>query len=129
MPGDTHSLRPEPTRRRWWPPNGRRWPWWLWMLLLVLVPLLVIAGCTLTGHKEGTSSTEAPSPPRFVTAAGPGLVLGGEPTRLKAVNFSNLYHRNLDGSDLLSSHHHSEADFGRARQLGFNSIRFAFDGD
>jgi endoglucanase len=128
MPGDTHSLRQEPTlRSRWWLPNTRRRPWWLWTVLLVLVPLLVIAGCGLNGNEEGTSSAEAPSPLRFVTAAGAGLVLGGEPTRLKAVNFSNLYH--LDGADLLSSQHHSEIDFGRARQLGFNAIRFAFDGD
>ena len=84
-----------------------------------------VAGCALNGTKEGAVSPKAPSPPRFVTAAGPGLVLGGEPTTLKAVNFSNLYRRNIDGSDLLSTQDHSEADFGRAGQMGFNSVCFA----
>jgi endoglucanase len=56
-------------------------------------------------------------------------VVDKKPLLLKAVNFSNFYHRDLDGSDLLTSPHHSEADFARVRELGFNSVRFAFDGD
>ena len=45
------------------------------------------------------------------------------------MNFSNHYHRDQDGAELLSSQHHSETDFERAKAIGFNSIRFAFDGD
>ncbi|WP_346959831.1 cellulase family glycosylhydrolase [uncultured Arthrobacter sp.] len=105
----------------------RRWPGWVPAVLLLVVPLLVIAGCTLS--RNNGSSPAAETGPDFVTASGRGLVLNGEPTRLKAVNFSNLYHRNLNGAELLTSQHHSEEDFARAKDIGFNSIRFAFDGD
>ena len=64
----------------------------------------------LTRGSGDPSSAEQP-PPEFVTAAGRGLVLEGQPTRLKAVNFSNNYHRDQDGAELLNSQHHSEADF------------------
>lgn len=90
---------------------------------------MIIAGFTLTGRDEEESAVESPRRGGFVTAEGRGLVVDGEPTRLKAVNFSNLYHRNLKGDDLPNSQHHSETDFERAKELGFNSIRFAFDGD
>ncbi|WCI08493.1 hypothetical protein PJ267_19910 [Arthrobacter sp. OVS8] len=103
-------------------------PGWLVAVLLLVVPLLVIGGCTLTRVSGDPSSAEQP-PPEFVTAAGRGLVLEGQPTRLKAVNFSNHYHRDQDGAELLNSQHHSETDFERAKAIGFNSIRFAFDGD
>jgi endoglucanase len=108
-------------------PGRRRLPGWLLAVLLLIVPLLVIAGCTLSRSNDARPPEENAS--AFVTAAGRGLALDGEPTRLKAVNFSNLYHRNLNGADLLSSQHHSEEDFERAKAIGFNSIRFAFDGD
>ena len=75
-------------------------PGWLVAVLLLVVPLLVIGGCTLTRGSGDPSSAEQP-PPEFVTAAGRGLVLEGQPTRLKAVNFSNHYHRDQDGAELL----------------------------
>lgn len=105
------------------PPSPR----WLKAVLLLMVTLLV-AGCTLGGSDEEASLEQKP-PREFVTADGRGLVVDGTPTRLKAVNFSNFYQRNLKGSELLSSQHHSEADFARVKELGFNSVRFAFDGD
>lgn len=46
-------------------------------------------------------------PEGFVRAEGRHLVLGDERVRLKAVNFSNFYHRHLTGADLRSSAHHS----------------------
>ncbi|KAE8763891.1 cellulase family glycosylhydrolase [Georgenia thermotolerans] len=101
---------------------------------LLAIPLLALAACT-----ESTRSAPEPSrtpdaltstdPEGFVRAEGRHLVLGEERVRLKAVNFSNFYHRDLAGADLLSSAHHSAADFARVRELGFNSIRFAIDGD
>ena len=107
----------------------RRVPWWLLAVLLV-IPILVIAGCVQGGNK-GTENkpADAKAPAGFVEAAGRGLVIDGRPTRLKAVNFSNSYHQKLNGSQLMNSPHHSEADFARAKEMGFNSIRFAFDGD
>lgn len=65
----------------------------------------------------------------FVRAAGRGLVVNGEPTRLEAVNFSNGYYDGVDGSDLLDSPHHVEQDVVRVREMGFNSIRLAIDGN
>jgi endoglucanase len=107
----------------------RHLPWWI-AAVLVVVPALIIAGLTFSGIRNDKPTTElAPSLNGFVKAAGRGLVLNGEPARLKAVNFSNLYHRNPKGTELLNSQHHSETDFERAKELGFNSIRFAFDGD
>ena len=108
----------------------RRAPWWLLAVPLLVIPLLVIAGCTLGGNRDrDDGSANGKAPAGFVEAAGRGLVIDGEPARLKAVNFSNSYHQKLDGSELMNSLHHSEADFARAKEMGFNSIRFAFDGD
>lgn len=129
MPGSSHPPEPRDIRRPpWRAAIRRRVPGWLVAVLLLVVPLLVIGGCTLTTGSGDPSSAEQP-PPEFVTAAGRGLVLEGQPTRLKAVNFSNHYHRDQDGAELLNSQHHSETDFERAKAIGFNSIRFAFDGD
>lgn len=98
-------------------------------VVLLVVLSLTAAGCTPSRDSEVEPTAAPPSTTGFVAAEGRGLVVDGEPTRLKAVNFSNLYHRNLDGNDLLESQHHSEVDFERAKELGFNSVRFAFDGE
>lgn len=128
MPGNTYppvQRQKQRSRRR----SGRsRLPGWLLAVLLLIVPLLVIAGCTVSRNSDSRPPAEEQTP-EFITAAGRGLVLNGQPTRLKAVNFSNNYHRNLNGAELLRSQHHSEEDFARAKAIGFNSIRFAFDGD
>lgn len=65
----------------------------------------------------------------FVRASGRLLVRNGGPFLLKAVGFSNYYNYKLyeNGFDLLVSDHHGERDFERARDIGFNSIRFAFN--
>lgn len=65
----------------------------------------------------------------FVHAVGRDLVVDGRPIRLRAVNFSNFFYADIDGSELLTSSHHSDQDFRRAKSMGFNTIRFAFDGD
>lgn len=107
--------------------GGRPLPWVL--LALMVIPLLVVTGCTLLQNDGKAVEAEKQPAGGFVTAQGRQLVVDGETTRLKAVNFSNLYHRNLKGDDLPDSQHHSETDYERAKELGFNSIRFAFDGD
>ncbi|RDV08076.1 hypothetical protein DXK94_20865 [Arthrobacter sp. RT-1] len=130
MTDSSASSSDRPAGARAWRIAGRRkWPWWVGGALLVLVPALVIAGFTALGDKDDPPAAGPASFTGFVTASGRGLVLNGEPARLKAVNFSNLYHRNPKGTELLNSQHHSETDFERAKELGFNSIRFAFDGD
>lgn len=88
---------------------------------------LVVSGCTPSGDGEGAAAPEVETA-GFVEAVGPALEVDGEPIRLKAMNFSNFYYEDL-GTRLLESSHHSEQDFQRVRELGFNSIRFAFDGD
>ncbi|MDQ2092283.1 glycoside hydrolase family 5 protein [Marimonas arenosa] len=72
-----------------------------------------------------------PGPAEFVRAQGRHLVRNGEPIRFKSVSFSNYYSYRLGeaGFDLEKSKHHSEIDFERVRDLGFNSIRFAFNGN
>jgi endoglucanase len=127
MPGSGDPHLPHQERRS--PERGarRRLPGWVPAVLLLVIPLLVMAGSTLSRNNDSGSSAE--NSPDFVTASGRGLVLNGEPTRLKAVNFSNLYHRNLNGAELLISQHHAKDDFARAKEIGFDSIRFAFDGD
>lgn len=111
------------TRRRPAPVIARqRWPWALSVALL-----LVATACT--GDGEGDGAPMGRGPDAFVRAEGRGLVTRDGPVRLLAVNFSNLYHRNMEGAELLESPHHAEEDFARVKELGFNSIRFAFDGD
>ncbi|WP_445153726.1 glycoside hydrolase family 5 protein [Arthrobacter sp. Hor0625] len=124
MPGNGYP--PVQDRPRFTGPR-RRLPGWVLAVLLLGVPVLVIAGCTLTRGTGGPP--EAAKADGFITAEGRGLVLDGAPVRLQAVNFSNFYHRNLNGAELLTSQHHAKEDFARAKDLGFNSVRFAFDGD
>lgn len=86
----------------------------------------------LTACAPGTGGTRVPADPPadgFVRAAGRGLVVDGEPVRLKAVNFSNGYYGDVDGSELLDLPHHTEQDVVRVQDMGFNSIRFAIDGN
>lgn len=101
---------------------------WLLPAAFVVIPALIFAGITLI-RGENKAADGMSSMQGFIRAEGRSLVLNGQETRLKAVNFSNFYHRNLRATDLATSGHHSEIDFDRARDIGFNSIRFAFDGD
>lgn len=57
------------------------------------------------------------------------MVVDGQPTRFKAVNFTNEYELDIVPNELLTSGHHSERDYERVKDLGFDSIRFAFKGD
>jgi len=72
-----------------------------------------------------------PDSDAYVRASGRQLVQHAAPVILRAVNFSNFYWMDLGqfGFDLKTSRHHSEIDFERVRDLGFNSIRFAFNGN
>lgn len=72
-----------------------------------------------------------PEPTEFVRAQGRSLVKNGEPFRFKSVSFSNYYSHRLgeNGFELETSKHHSQGDFKVVRDLGFNSIRFAFNGN
>jgi endoglucanase len=97
-----------------------------WPALLAV--LFLGAGCALD-QRADSAAVRDEEITGFVEAAGRGLAIEGEPARLKAVNFSNLYHRNLDATDLLDSPHHGEEDFAQVKNMGFNSVRFAFDGD
>lgn len=124
MPGNGYPAVPDRPR---FTGARRRLPGWLLAVLLLGIPVLVIAGCTLTRGAGGPP--QADKTDGFITAEGRGLVLDGAPVRLQAVNFSNFYHRNLKGAELLASQHHAREDFARAKDLGFNSVRFAFDGD
>jgi endoglucanase len=72
-----------------------------------------------------------PDPAEIVRAQGRSLVRNGEPFRFKSVSFSNYYSYRIgeNGFDLETSMHHSQNDFKVVRDLGFNSIRFAFNGN
>lgn len=125
MPG-TGTSEPSHGWRRILDRAGKPWVQARWLVvLLVAIPVLIAAGCTVFLNSGADRKPDS----EFVTAYGRGLFVNGEPTRLKAVNFSNFYHRTFNGMELLDSQHHSAADFARAREMGFNSVRFAFDGD
>ncbi|MCM3687838.1 glycoside hydrolase family 5 protein [Kocuria rosea] len=90
--------------------------------------VLVLAGCTpAPGVQEGPRAGN--STQGYVTAAGRGLEVEGEPVQLKAVNFTNRFDLDIKTADLLTSAHHTEQDFVRVRELGFNSVRFVMRGD
>lgn len=92
------------------------------------VVVLALAGCAPDpGRVLGAPA--GPHGDGFVRAAGRGLTVNGEPVRLRAVNFSNGYYDDVHGSDLLDSPHHGEQDLARVREMGFDSIRFAIDGN
>jgi endoglucanase len=107
-----------------------------WALVVAL--LVTVTACesdsgddgVFPPRKSGVAAGDVAAPNgEFIRAQGRSLVAGDQPVRLEAVNFSNLYHRDLDGGEFVDSQHHSEEDFARVAELGFNSIRFAFDGD
>lgn len=91
--------------------------------------LLVIG--VLLGLWSVRQDPDPPQRPAFVRAEGRHIVRDGAPFRLKAVGFANDYEVDLgeEGFSLAGSRHHAEADFARVRELGFNSIRFAFNGN
>ena len=106
------------------PDRAPPWPRFLWGLVAAL--LFAVTACTEDRGRERRGAWPSDG---FLRAQGRGLVVDDKPVRLEAVNFSNFYHQDLDGAELLRSPHHAEADFARVRDMGFNSIRFAFDGD
>ena len=76
---------------------------------------------------EDKAQPSEPAPvSEFVTAHGSQLFVDGDEFSFRAVNFSNGYEE--PGHDIAAGRHHTEADFERVQRLGFNSIRFAFNG-
>jgi endoglucanase len=104
--------------------------------VISIAPLPVRAADAPAAHRSPAQAEEAfgdrdaaSDNSGFVRADGRTLLLGGKPFRLRGVNFSNGYAVDLDGSRLGSSPHPSADDFRRVKEMGFNSIRFAFNGD
>lgn len=98
------------------------------LLALLVLGVLVSTGCS-PGADTGAPSTGDSELTGFVQADGRGLAVDGEPTRLEAVNFTNRYDASITADELVTSGHHSERDYERVKELGFNSVRFAFRGE
>ncbi|MGB1010817.1 MAG: cellulase family glycosylhydrolase [Thiolinea sp.] len=84
---------------------------------LLLAGLILLLSC---GHSVA-------HPGGFLHAQGQELHINGQSVRLRAICFSNFY--NKASLNLAESLHHSEVDFRRVKKLGFNAIRFAFNGN
>lgn len=62
MPGSNVSPTESPAGGTdWRQPGRRKSPWWLATALLVVIPMGVIAGCTQSGNRDGTPSTDRSS--------------------------------------------------------------------
>ena len=96
----------------------------------LLLTVVLLAGATIAVLWLLTDAV-GPRADGFVRAEGQGLVRNGTPVRLKAVAFSNYYTMDIgeEDFDLATSRHHSEQDFERVRDMGFNAVRFAFNGN
>jgi endoglucanase len=78
----------------------------------------------LTFCSDSENSTPAPQP--FVKARGQELVTGNPETviQLQGIDLTNAYYWE-DRDLLMNSKDHSDADFARIAEMGFNSIRFS----
>jgi endoglucanase len=85
--------------------------------VFVWVLIVCLTGCQARGSES------------FIHADGRKLMLEGKPFLIKGINFSNYYGFDMSDFDLLSSAHHSEIDFLHVKEMGFNAIRFAFNGN
>lgn len=95
----------------------------------LLAAVLLTACATGSGAPVPEDKPQPDSPPAlspFVTAHGSSLFVNGAPFSFRAVNFSNGYRES--GHEVAAGVHHTSADFERVHQLGFNAIRFAFNG-
>ena len=99
---------------------------------VVIAAALLAGACAIspdarvvTQEAKPEPTTEPPTGP-FVTAHGSRLFADGEEFAFKAVNFSNGDEERSHNS--AAATHHGEEDFTRVRKLGFNTIRFAFNG-
>lgn len=105
-------------------------PQWILALLLLLgancVPVSAETDSDLVEMSRALAEKNA-----FVQANGRQLVKNGRRMTLRSVSFSNFYSSDLgeNGFSLDTSKHHSETDFKRVRNLGFNSIRFGLNGN
>jgi len=101
------------------------------LLAVLLISLVAVLWLALFPPETPFLSPTPPGPEAFVQADGRILVQNGSPIRLESVSFSNYYSFDLGehGFDLHTSLHHSERDFERVREMGFNTVRFAFNGN
>lgn len=101
----------------------------LWLIIATLTFFLIQLMPCASREGQPTDSFAPQSQPSFIHAHGRVLRQGEREVQLRAVNFSNFYFMKMTSKELLSSPHHSDADFARVKAMGFNSIRFAFCGD
>lgn len=83
---------------------------------------IIVVSATLAGAHSMASAASA-----YVHAQGASLQLQGQPFRFQAICFGNNYMR--DHLDHVVLSHHTVDDYRRVQGLGFNSIRFAFNGN
>ncbi|MCP5086162.1 MAG: glycoside hydrolase family 5 protein [Rhodobacteraceae bacterium] len=108
---------------------------WLLLLSPILTLLALLGLCYVLGlfgsDDNAQRAIRSVNKNDFIHANGRLLELNGQPVLLKAVSFSNYYSARIGngGFSLLGSKHHAEADFKQVRMLGFNTIRFAFNGN
>ncbi|WP_340693539.1 cellulase family glycosylhydrolase [Hyphomonas sp.] len=95
---------------------------------LLLSVTLLSGGCAgLTGQDKAVEPDGTPPDSPYVTAFGSRLYRDGEVVQLRAINFGNGY---LEASqEIVRGTHHSAADLARVTELGFDTIRFAMNGN
>lgn len=73
---------------------------------------------------------DQPTPERFVRAEGRGLTRNGAPFRFRAVSFGNGYSLDLGqyGFSLDADPHNGPEAYTDVASLGFNAVRFGFNG-
>ncbi len=90
----------------------------------------LLLGCVTGPSQAPVENKPQPSAPAptsaFVTAHGSNLFVDGREFGFRAVNFSNGYRE--PSHELAAGRHHTDVDFERVHRLGFNTIRFAFNG-
>ena len=86
-------------------------------IISLCLMLLVTLGCSVDDDVDSGA---------FIRVEGTGLVLGdsGAPIVLRGINLTNQYWWE-SYEDLMNSIDHSDADFQRIADMGFNCIRFA----
>ncbi|MCP5074570.1 MAG: glycoside hydrolase family 5 protein [Rhodobacteraceae bacterium] len=111
------------------PPDLARYQW-LYLLTPILIIILVLGLCYQLVPDKADNAQPSLGKSAYVRAQGRQLVQNGSPVLLKAVSFSNFYSASVgkNGFSLQDSKHHAETDFQNVRDLGFNTIRFAFNG-
>ncbi len=99
-------------------------------LAITLCASLLLGACASTSSPDAPldapQPTTAPPSSPFVTTHGSRLFADEREFEFRAVNFSNGYLER--GHEVAAGSHHTHEDFNRVRQLGFNTVRFGFNG-